>query len=122
MFTLRASSRLARARARATFASASTAVDASAVLEAARARRAELAPIDRDGGKTAVSSARTMEELCAAVREVKALSAHAAVTAVARAAFGGDVVEHYLNNARVELAEFNSCVTDWERVRGFERL
>ena len=86
MFTLRASSRLTRARARATFASASTAVDASAVLEAARARRAELAPIDRDGGKTAVSSARTMEELCAAVREVKALSAHAAVTAVARAA------------------------------------
>ncbi|MDP4961478.1 MAG: glutamine synthetase family protein, partial [Mycobacterium sp.] len=43
-------------------------------------------------------------------------------SAVARAAFGGDVVEHYLNNARVELAEFNSCVTDWERVRGFERL
>ena len=33
-----------------------------------------------------------------------------------------DVVEHYLNNARVELAAFNSAVTDWERVRGFERL
>ena len=27
-----------------------------------------------------------------------------------------------LNNARVELAAFNSAVTDWERVRGFERL
>ena len=42
--------------------------------------------------------------------------------AVARSAFGDEVVEHYLNNARVELAAFNSCVTDWERVRGFERF
>ncbi|MCT7659395.1 glutamine synthetase family protein [Mycobacterium deserti] len=41
---------------------------------------------------------------------------------VARAAFGDDVVEHYLNNARVELAAYNSAVTDWERTRGFERL
>jgi glutamine synthetase len=43
-------------------------------------------------------------------------------SAVARTAFGDEVVEHYLNNARVELATFNSCVTDWERIRGFERL
>lgn len=41
---------------------------------------------------------------------------------VARAAFGDEVVEHYLNNARVELAAFDAAVTDWERVRGFERL
>jgi glutamine synthetase len=41
---------------------------------------------------------------------------------VAREAFGDDVVEHYLNNARVEVAAFNAAVTDWERVRGFERL
>ena len=41
---------------------------------------------------------------------------------IARAAFGDDVVEHYLNNARVEVTAFNSAVTDWERVRGFERL
>ncbi|MEN4479427.1 glutamine synthetase family protein [Mycolicibacterium cosmeticum] len=43
-------------------------------------------------------------------------------SAVARSAFGDDVVEHYLNNARVELAAFNGAVTDWERRRGFERL
>ena len=43
-------------------------------------------------------------------------------SAVARAAFSDEVVEHYLNNARVELAAFNAAVTDWERVRGFERL
>ncbi|MEB3983986.1 glutamine synthetase family protein [Mycobacterium sp. 663a-19] len=43
-------------------------------------------------------------------------------SAFARDAFGDDVVAHYLNNARVELAAFNAAVTDWERVRGFERL
>jgi glutamine synthetase len=37
-------------------------------------------------------------------------------------AFGKDVVSHYVNNARVELAKFNAAVTDWERVRGFERF
>ncbi|AZG43637.1 glutamine synthetase family protein [Gordonia insulae] len=41
---------------------------------------------------------------------------------LAATAFGPDVVEHYLNNARVELAAYGAAVTDWERVRGFERL
>jgi len=41
---------------------------------------------------------------------------------IAREAFGQDVVDHYLNNARVELAMFDAAITDWERVRGFERL
>lgn len=43
-------------------------------------------------------------------------------SALAREAFGDDVVAHYLNSARVELAAFNAAVTDWERMRGFERL
>jgi glutamine synthetase len=43
-------------------------------------------------------------------------------SSLARAAFGDEVVEHYTNMARVELAAFDSAVTDWERVRGFERL
>jgi glutamine synthetase len=41
---------------------------------------------------------------------------------VARAAFGEDVVAHYVNNADVELRAFEAAVTDWERFRGFERL
>jgi glutamine synthetase len=41
---------------------------------------------------------------------------------LATAAFGQDVVDHYLNNARVELAAFDAAVTDWELYRGFERL
>ncbi len=43
-------------------------------------------------------------------------------SAVARAAFGDEVVDHYVNAADVELTAFNAAVTDWERVRGFERL
>jgi len=43
-------------------------------------------------------------------------------SAVARDAFGDDVVAHYLNNARVELDAYNAAVTDWERMRCFERL
>jgi glutamine synthetase len=41
---------------------------------------------------------------------------------IARAAFGDEVVDHYTNNARVEQAAFDGAVTDWELVRGFERL
>jgi glutamine synthetase len=40
----------------------------------------------------------------------------------AAAAFGDDVVAHYANMARVELAAFDAAVTDWELRRGFERL
>jgi glutamine synthetase len=41
---------------------------------------------------------------------------------IARRAFGDEVVEHYLNNARIELAAYDAAITDWERVRGFERF
>ena len=40
----------------------------------------------------------------------------------ARDSFGQEVVDHYLNRAAVELGQFESAVTDWERFRGFERL
>jgi len=40
----------------------------------------------------------------------------------AKAAFGEEVVEHYLNMARVEIEAFEAAVTDWERYRTFERL
>jgi glutamine synthetase len=45
-----------------------------------------------------------------------------AASEVARSAFGEEVIAHYLNAADVELATFGAAVTDWERVRGFERL
>jgi glutamine synthetase len=43
-------------------------------------------------------------------------------SALAREAFGEEVVAHYVNAADVELRAFESAVTDWERFRGFERL
>ena len=43
-------------------------------------------------------------------------------SAIARAAFGDEMVDHYLNQARIEVEAYDAAVTDWERVRGFERL
>jgi glutamine synthetase len=40
---------------------------------------------------------------------------------MARAAFGDDVVDHYLNYARTEQSLFDRVVTDWERARLYER-
>ncbi|POX43761.1 glutamine synthetase family protein [Streptomyces sp. Ru72] len=43
-------------------------------------------------------------------------------SALAKAAFGDEVVAHYSNMARVELAAFDAAVTDWELRRSFERM
>ncbi|MFN8136168.1 MAG: glutamine synthetase family protein [Propionicimonas sp.] len=43
-------------------------------------------------------------------------------SAIARTAFGDDVVDHYTNMADVELTAFDAAVTDWERFRSFERM
>jgi glutamine synthetase len=43
-------------------------------------------------------------------------------SAVARKAFGDEVVDHYANMADVELAAFDAAVTDWELRRSFERM
>jgi glutamine synthetase len=53
------------------------------------------------------------------LREARDLFAQ---SALAREAFGEEVVDHYVNAADVELAAFGGAVTDWERFRGFERL
>ena len=38
-----------------------------------------------------------------------------------RAAFGDDVVDHYVHTAGWEQFEYDRRVTDWELRRGFER-
>jgi glutamine synthetase len=38
-----------------------------------------------------------------------------------RAAFGNDVIDHYVRAARWEQEEYDRRVTDWEVQRGFER-
>jgi glutamine synthetase len=41
---------------------------------------------------------------------------------LARNALGPDVVEFYVHTARLEQSAFDNAVTDWERVRYFERI
>jgi len=43
-------------------------------------------------------------------------------SATARKIFGDEVVDHLVHNARTEIAAYDRAITDWERVRGFERL
>ncbi|WCB93160.1 Glutamate--isopropylamine ligase [Baekduia alba] len=64
-------------------------------------------------------TAQDVEHVPTTLREARALFAD---SALARAALGEEVVAHYLNMADVELAAYDASVTDWERVRGFERL
>ncbi|HJQ46527.1 MAG TPA: glutamine synthetase family protein [Amycolatopsis sp.] len=71
------------------------------------------------GNAYAAGSSGAKPSVPATLRDAAALLAE---SKVARTAFGDDVVDHYLNAARVELAAFDSAVTDWERTRGFERL
>jgi glutamine synthetase len=67
-------------------------------------------------GNAYVSDApRIPDSLALAAQEFEA-------SALARSAFGDEVVDHYVNMARVEVAAFGAAVTDWERYRGFERL
>lgn len=76
----------------------------------------ELPLEDALSGNAYDSDAPRVPASLAAARELFAQST------MARAAFGDEVVAHYVNNADVELAAFGAAVTDWERVRGFERL
>jgi glutamine synthetase len=41
---------------------------------------------------------------------------------VAHKAFGTDVVDFYVHHARLEAEAFNNAVTDWEKMRYFERI
>jgi len=54
---------------------------------------------------------RTLRDAAAALRG----------SAMLRAAFGDDVVDHYHTAAQWEIAELDRVVTDWEVKRGFER-
>jgi glutamine synthetase len=75
----------------------------------------ELEPVFEGNAYDAPEKPRVPDTL----REARDLFAQ---SAIARAAFGDDVVDHYVNAADVELAAFGGAVTDWERFRGFERL
>ncbi len=52
---------------------------------------------------------------------MRAAIAAAEGSAMLRAAFGSDVMDHYLHAARWEQSETDRMVTDWDLRRGFER-
>ncbi|GAA0978483.1 glutamine synthetase family protein [Acrocarpospora macrocephala] len=76
----------------------------------------ELPLEDPYGGNAYISDAETVP---ATLRDALDLFAGSTLAATA---FGQDVVDHYANYAKVELAAFDAAVTDWEMFRGFERL
>ncbi len=67
-------------------------------------------------GNAYTSDAPTVPTTLGAARDLFAGSE------LAHELFGDAVVAHYVNAADVELKAFGAAVTDWERVRGFERL
>ncbi len=62
-------------------------------------------------GKALTEVPKTLREATELMRNSKML----------RAAFGDDVIDHYVHNAEWEQFEYDRRVTDWELKRGFER-
>ena len=66
---------------------------------------------DAYAAKRARDIPRTLRDATRALKRSKML----------RAAFGDDVVDHYVHAAEWEQSEYDRRVTDWEVARGFER-
>lgn len=77
-------------------------------------QRLDPGPEYRGNGYAAAGVPRVPRTLAEAADELER-------SQVARAAFGDEVVEHYVNFARVEQAQYDAVVTCWERERYFER-
>ena len=76
----------------------------------------ELDPVPPFGGNAYEAA---FEQVPSTLHEASRLMEN---SALAREAFGDDVVDHYVNAARIEMAEYDAAVTDWERFRSFERM
>jgi glutamine synthetase len=62
-------------------------------------------------GKRLREVPKTLREAIETMRKSKML----------RAAFGDDVIDHYVHTAEWEQFEYDRRITDWELKRGFER-
>jgi len=98
--------------------------DANPYLAFAAMIAAGLAGIERnlDCGDPYRGNAYIDEKLCALPSTLNDAAELLQNSEIARTAFGPDVVEFYTHTARHEVAAFNGAVTDWERVRYFERI
>ncbi len=77
-------------------------------------REIEPPPAFRGNGYLVTDAPRVPRSLSEAIQEFE----H---SAIARAAFGDTIVNHYLNAGRVEQNAYDMAVTDWERRRYLER-
>src|SRR3954447_25704189 len=77
-------------------------------------RELELAPEFKGNGYVAQGVQRMPRALYEAIAELERSEAAVAI-------FGQDVVDHYLNAARVEQEQYDAVVHDWERERYLER-
>lgn len=98
--------------------------DANPYLAFAATIAAGLAGVEQnlDCGEAYRGNAYTDAQLPALPETLKDAADLLEASATARAAFGDDVVDFYVHTAREEVRAFEGAVTDWERVRYFERI
>jgi glutamine synthetase len=98
--------------------------DANPYLAFAATIAAGLAGVEQklDCGDAYKGNAYVDEKLPALPESLKDAAELFEKSELARAAFGDSVVEFYVHAARHEVRAFEGSVTDWERVRYFERI
>ena len=90
----------------------------AATLAAGRAGIAE----QLDCGAVYEGNAYVDSKLASLPKSLRQAADLLAGSRLARAAFGEAVVDFYVHTARLEVQAFDDAVTDWERVRYFERI
>jgi glutamine synthetase len=77
---------------------------------------------DLDCGELYAGNAYTDPKLPSLPRSLRAAADLLDKSRFARNAFGDAVIDYYVHTARCEVEAFDDAVTDWERVRYFERI
>ena len=75
-----------------------------------------------DCGEVYVGNAYVDEKLPSLPRTLRDAAELLDQSKLARRMMGDAVVDFYVHTARLEVAAFDNAVTDWERVRYFERI
>jgi glutamine synthetase len=98
--------------------------DANPYLAFAAMLAAGLAGLDEqlDCGEIYKGNAYTDSHLPALPRTLRQAADLLHASALARRALGDDVVDFYVHTARLEADAYDNAVTDWERLRYFERI
>ena len=98
--------------------------DANPYLAFAAMVAAGLAGVEEnlDCGEAYRGNAYVDDKLVALPSTLKEAAELLEMSELARRTLGDDVLGFYVHTARQEIAAFENAVTDWERVRYFERI